>query len=495
MKKLIIAFVVFILGKNSYAQSYDNDALRYSQSDLGTTARAIGAGGAFSAVGADMSSVSSNPAGLGLYRSNEISLSASYRFGTATTDFQQATTKGNYSKFNMPHGGAVFAINKTKSKHRLSGGRHQFINIGFTFQRLANYNNTVKFAGDNYDNTIGYSIVDDINSNTNPINYNYFSPLVVLAYNTYLVDPDSAGQYFSYVNAPVRQAGTITTKGGMDEVSLSIAGNVEDKFFWGLSLGIPIVNYTRTFSYTENSLVNDTFNDFVSLKYNDSYTVNGAGVNGKFGFIVKPISWFRFGASVKSPSILMLNDVENASFETNYKTMSYIDNTDTVSLSSKYNFRTPLRATAGVCFLLGKYGFVSADYEYSDYRTRFIFSNYPATSTYYTNLIKAKYAYTHNVRVGAELAWNVLRLRAGFSWLSSPYKAGIVAKEYNNTSFSYTGGIGYKGKVFFADLAYVYQTGSSYFAPYYASSNEPAAKTKFITHIIQATLGVRFGKK
>ena len=48
------------------------DAYRYSQTELNGTARYLGMGGAFGALGGDISSMSSNPAGLGIYRSSEI---------------------------------------------------------------------------------------------------------------------------------------------------------------------------------------------------------------------------------------------------------------------------------------------------------------------------------------------------------------------------------------------------------------------------------------
>ncbi len=489
--------MIGLFANTLFAQTYDADALRYNQEDLGTTARAVGAGGAFSTVGADLSNITNNPAGIGLYRSTEISLSFSPRFGKSTTEYLGQSSSSSFSKFNMPNAGIAIAVDQAKKKkNKFSSNSHRFINVAIGYNRVANFNQSSSFSGKNYDNSFVYAIANDINSNTDPINYNYFSPQVVLAYQTYLVDPDTAtGAYFSYVNAPVKQTGTITTKGGMDEVNIAVAGNVKDNFYWGVTLGVPWLSYTRQYTYSEEPLVVDTFNYFRKYTLNNSYTINGYGINAKLGFIYKPVSWLRLGASVKTPSLLTLDDVQHASMESSIFNTTFSANTDTVNLVSRYSFTTPWRGLFGACFILPKVGFLSVDYELSDYRTKINFKDYPATTTSVNELIKQKYTLSHQVKAGAEFAIKSFRLRGGFAWQSTPFAANIIEKKYNSTTFSYTGGLGYRGKWFFADLAYVYQTTSSYLAPYYFASNEPGAKTKYATHIIQATVGVKFGKK
>ena len=68
---LISSALLLITGSYLSAQTHDN-ALRFSTETLDGTARYQAMGGAFGAVGADYSSLRQNPAGLGLFRSNEI---------------------------------------------------------------------------------------------------------------------------------------------------------------------------------------------------------------------------------------------------------------------------------------------------------------------------------------------------------------------------------------------------------------------------------------
>ena len=68
---LISSALLLITGSYLSAQTHDN-ALRFSTETLDGTARYQAMGGAFGAVGADYGSLRQNPAGLGLFRSNEI---------------------------------------------------------------------------------------------------------------------------------------------------------------------------------------------------------------------------------------------------------------------------------------------------------------------------------------------------------------------------------------------------------------------------------------
>ena len=74
MKKsfLIIVLLIGIFSLKSQAQN-DIDAFRFSQLDWSGTARFVGAGGAFGAVGAEFSALATNPASIGVYKKSEFS--------------------------------------------------------------------------------------------------------------------------------------------------------------------------------------------------------------------------------------------------------------------------------------------------------------------------------------------------------------------------------------------------------------------------------------
>ena len=75
MKKLYMSIVALSLfGMPTMAQeTYENTKL--VDNDLNGTARYVGMGGAMEALGADISTMSSNPAGIGLFRKSKIDMS------------------------------------------------------------------------------------------------------------------------------------------------------------------------------------------------------------------------------------------------------------------------------------------------------------------------------------------------------------------------------------------------------------------------------------
>ena len=92
MKKIVLAALALAAVLPATAQDTYESA-RLLGSDLNGTARYVGMGGAMEALGADISTISTNPAGLGLFRHSTASLS----FGLQS---QQDAQKFDVKKFN-----------------------------------------------------------------------------------------------------------------------------------------------------------------------------------------------------------------------------------------------------------------------------------------------------------------------------------------------------------------------------------------------------------
>ena len=79
MKKIFVSIFVLATAMPVVAQeTYEN--AKIATEDLNGTARYVGMGGAMDALGADISTIGSNPAGIGLFRKSNIS--ASFGFNT-----------------------------------------------------------------------------------------------------------------------------------------------------------------------------------------------------------------------------------------------------------------------------------------------------------------------------------------------------------------------------------------------------------------------------
>ena len=101
MKKIIfIAISCTFLLSATFAQD-ETDALRYSQFFLGGTARSVAMGGAFGALGGDFTSLSLNPAGIGVYRSTELSFTPILSVNNTNTNYMGNAREDESIKLNL----------------------------------------------------------------------------------------------------------------------------------------------------------------------------------------------------------------------------------------------------------------------------------------------------------------------------------------------------------------------------------------------------------
>ncbi len=492
MKRLLIILSLIPVGASLFAQAYETDAAQMMRPDLTGTARSLGAGGAFSTVGADMSSVTQNPAGIALYRSHEISFSAGAAFGNTSSTYLGQTNTSSYVKGTVNEAGLVFA--SREMSHRNYNNHLSRVVFGIGFQKMADFNTTTYFGGTNSSNSYAQSIANNLSTNPTNINQANFNIPDVNAYQTYVADfTDSTGTKLgSKIGLPVNQIGRMTTTGALNDINLTLGFNVSDKVFIGVGAGIPYLNFSRDLSISESNQKGDS-------SYNSFYHTNlsGVGVNGRLGVIVKPVAWWRIGGSVQSPTYMRLNEhdygVTNSSFGVD---SSYIASNSSIY---SFNYYNPLKAIFGTSFYLKQWGFISVDYEMDDYtHTYFSFDGDKALSDHENNLIAAKYRIASTVKAGAEFAYKALRLRAGFAWSESPFKSGVAVNGYDGSRFNYTAGIGYRGRVFFADLAYVRTQYKNYYTPYsYTDASgvqEPGVYSNTANNMIIATIGLKFGR-
>ena len=105
-------------------------------------------GGAFGALGGDLTTLSTNPGGIGVFRKSEISF-------TSMLDFAHAKTKGIDNEKNMYLlGGLGFVLSFQPMSNKWKN-----INIGFNYTNLNNFNQNI-FQG--YYETNGDSSLSNI---------------------------------------------------------------------------------------------------------------------------------------------------------------------------------------------------------------------------------------------------------------------------------------------------------------------------------------------
>lgn len=479
MKKILLAITLLLgISLSSFAQS-DIDAYLFSQSNYEGTARFMGAGGAFGAVGADFSSLNINPAGIALYKRSEISFTpmvvSIYNDNTIYNGTGSNTSNAKYAISNV---GGVFRFELTKDNWKS-------VHFGFGYNRTNDFNNIYRVEG--YSNNT--SLMNQLVSESNALGSVSPATDAWLAYQTWLIDQDPiSGIYDSpYRNKSLYQKRIIETRGGNDELNISLGGNYNDKLFIGATIGVPVLSYTEIDRYSEAS--DQAYGGIRNYQTYGKLTVKSTGINLKLGIIYQPVDFIRIGASFHTPTYFgKVND-------NYYKEMtSYYwdgENSGTYSYTNvfKYTLKTPLRAIGSVAFLIKKRAFISAEYEYTNYGMAKMSSNDYSFSEENEN-IDDKYGSCHKVRVGGEVyVTNSFLLRAGYNYKTSGFKSTV---NNNDACHTASAGIGFRTKYLFIDFAYVF---NSYNEKYWLYSpayiNESASHDRKI-HRIVATIGCKF---
>jgi hypothetical protein len=498
MKKFFV-IINILVGTSLMAQDYETDAARMMRPDLSGTARALGVGGAFSTVGADMSCMSSNPAGIAFYRSHEIALTAGGMWGNTSSQYLGQSSSDNFGKGTFSQGGLIFATKRLSDYNNLSfdkgGSKLDRFVFGFGFQKLADFNRTDYYYGTNTKSSYAQALANDLNSDlSSPVDVSHFGiPTVNAFYSNVLNVVDSLGNSAPAIGSNnITQIGHVTTQGSLTDINLTFGFNIANTVFVGFGAGIPYMSYRRYSNFTESNAAGDSA--YIST-YN--YTMSGVGVNGKLGIIVKPVQWMRFGASVQTPTYFHINESDYGNTYSQFKDSSFYSEDATLYNFAYYN---PLKATFGASFYLKQWGFISVDYEMNDYtHTHYSFAGSDKSISDQENtLIAAKYKLASTIKAGAEFSYKTLRLRAGFAWSESPFRSGVAVSGYDGARFNYTAGIGYRGKSFFADLAYVRTQYKDFYTPYAYTNGagavqEPGVYNNTAVNTIVATIGFKFG--
>ncbi len=462
------------------------DALRYSWTTQGGTARQQAIGGAMGSLGGEISTTFVNPAGLAFYRTGDFVFTPNLNLIKSKSTYLGRTEKENKTSFGLGTTGFVVG----------GGGRNGKTSaVSLAINRSADFNNNILYRGLNNQSSYSQKFLEEIRNNNikdGNVAASDYPFGTSLAFNTYWIDTiggSTNGNFQFQTRAPIAtgliQENKINTKGGVTEIALgggtSVANN---KLFIGGTFGIPILNYKKESTFTEADATNNATNKFDFASIQETLRTNGVGLNLKAGLIYKPTEYVRLGLAVHSPTYYSLTDKYTASVTANtesYKgTLNQTSNSFTNGAPSefKYYLLTPYRIIASASYVLREIedvrkqkGFITADIEYVNYKAS---SFHPdesnaddqSTKDYLKSLNKAidnAYKGAFNFRAGGELKFTTIMVRAGFAYYGNPYQ-NINGEKGNRMQLS--GGLGYRNKGMFIDLTYVHTITKDINTPY-----------------------------
>lgn len=462
------------------------DAYRLSQPDMKGTARFMGMAGAFGALGGDLSTLSQNPAGIGVYRSNELGFSLNLDCQSSTSEAQGFKHDMSQTKFLLNNIGAVLTM-------RLPSETLPNLNFGFTYNKGASFNriyggNIPKLSNSLSNYIAGISNGENLTENDlvstenydpyNPTDGGYPAPWIsILGYDSYLISPTGSGEntrWYGQWGDGTSGSGSfkVQEKGSVDEYNIAFGGNIMNVLYWGMDFDIVNLNYTMQSLWgenLENAYVPDQNNELVKESANwglgNYYNVHGSGFNYKLGLILKPIQELRIGFAFHTPTWYNLTENFVGSVDYQYGS-SESGSTSTNGGYMAYNdmsFRTPWKIIASVAGVIGNNFILSMDYEWVaynkmkfsapgsyginddwgydwDYGWDWYAPGAPSSTKASTRSfgydddmygatngdIENYYQSTNTIRLGAEYRVTpAFSLRAGYSYTTSPVKQGV----------------------------------------------------------------------
>lgn len=567
MKRTIILAAAICLGSLSLrAQTVDPAPLRFggltynrdlmmawdfsdlSRPQLFGTARATGMGGAFVSLGADMTSMSLNPAGLGMYQRSEFSLTPLVGLSRAETPGTDAWSSNSKNRFTLANIGAAINVYQNAS------GALTSITIGFGMNRVADFNTRYSYSSEaRYDAPAGprpASIADlyarqfqqngvfpDRKSESDPngalaFRNPYYWP-AVLGYKSAMVYVDPATGQWSRdaigANASILRSVDVVNTGSINEFDLAFGANINNIVYVGATLGIQSVYKRSEVVYGEDYGYFDRPDGLAygsdgalrpaQLEYTDLWqqtTVEGSGVNFKLGVIVRPVAGLRLGIAFHTPTFYSLNRTYRTGLD--YLLLSNQGGADTEGRiespdqydegSNAWEFVSPSRLMFGASYTFGKVAILSVDYE-RDWYNGIRVKNVPAGADFspadYKADFKSNFCASNVLRAGLEVRpLPIFALRAGVGYTSSMLRDESLAYEVPQTTEShyFTAGAGVNlSRSVTLDFAYQYLSEKQSQYRLFYGYDEAAGRfeydsglfdTSLKRHFVTMTFGVRF---
>ncbi|MDR1119706.1 MAG: outer membrane protein transport protein [Dysgonamonadaceae bacterium] len=420
MKRNILSIAAFFVVSFSFAQG-EMDALRYARNDLTGTARAMSMGGAFGALGGDITGIAINPGGIGVYRSSEI---------VTTMNFENISTKttltDNRFKFNFDNVGYVGFF---PSGSDGVVGYH----FGFTYNRLKNYNRKYTTQGQampvslsDYVATKSRGLDSDLLLHSGAADpFNDMPWLSVLSYNAGIIK-NKVNDRFNYesilpIGETVDNALSVSEKGSIGSYDFTLGMNIANIVSLGATLSFTNIDYRMSAYYSEKFANGGDF-------FLDNWLqTDGNGCGVKVGTVIRPIDALRIGIAYHSPTWYSLYDHFNAKMD--YSEKNWIKSADDNTLD--YSFQTPYKWVFSVAGIIGTRAIVSVDYELTDYSsTKFhtINGGYDPNFKVQNSYMEEDLRPTSSLRTGLEIRpISQLSIRLGYAFAQAPMKKRVLA--------------------------------------------------------------------
>jgi len=431
------------------------DVLKYSTENLQGTARFQSMGGAFGALGGDLSALNINPAGSAVFNNTLITISGTYYGTDNDANYFGTRSNTNVDNINMNQIGGVFVFKSTNAD-----SDWKKFSLGFNYDLVNNFENSYFASGrsnqgvDSYflnfaeGTPLGNILLQDGELIENGYldigaNAGFSDQQAFLGYYGGVIDPsdddpdtDEYVRNASYTN--VDQQFRRNSIGNNSKFTANIATEYKEKLYLGASLNFHSVFNERLDQLTETGY--DPNSEIQRITFDNLLTTRGNGFSYSLGAIAKLNEFVRLGASYQSPTWYRLNDDFSQRINSNLadEDINFID-FGIINLFERYTIKTPSRLTGSMAVIFGKNGLLSLDYSYQDFSNAELRPQDDPNFRSVNSRIANELGAVSTIRLGGEYRIAQFSLRAGYRYEQSPYANADTIGDLNGIS----GGIGY----------------------------------------------------
>ena len=413
-----ISLVAFLsLGAMYYAQDASvikNTAEVYSGSNFGGTAKFNSMAGSMGALGGDLSAITVNPAGTGVFITGDVSATLAVQGNKNNSNLFGKSFESSYNNTNLGQVGGVVSFETN------SNSPWQFVNLAFNYS-TKNLEDYVQTPGNS-------SIKEAVQYDSGGTTVNDF-----LVYNGHAYD----------------RTGTASN------LNVSLGGNYENKIYLGAGLNFKTAELEQS-DFFQLQLQN--LGEYANYhKQYTPYRESSNGFSASVGIIGKINNNIRLGAAIESPTFWNLTRTYT----------EYGQNSSDAWVSDIFDetrrLTTPMKLTLSGALVASKNFAVNIDYTLGVTKPKYKVEG--SAEQQLNDYFSSDYKNTSDLRIGAEYRMAGFRLRGGYGIESNPFDASSL-KSFNSTGTSGTnsysslflgkrqtlaGGLGYDFKSFYVD--------------------------------------------
>ena len=432
-KKAFLLYLFLSINQLSISQTYE-DVLRYNSFNHEGTSRFNSMGGAFGALGGDLSAISINPASSSVFLDSEIGITLKYKNQKITNNLNNSNSNSKNDLFSYGGSGVVLVYENRKSKFSIAYNLSVLSDFSSSYNLSGNNSNGIDSYFLHYADGIPYEdllIYDDETTqsvyNYLGDNYGFADQQAFLGYQSYIIN-QSGEDYTNYISNSkydnLNQGLEINRTGDHLKHSVNFGTSFNNYIFTGININFHETVFEETKVFQESGYSNDSNVNRVLFK--EDLLALGNGLSFQIGTIIK-IKQFRFGLSYTSPTNLKIEEENTQFVETDINEKEglakYRIDPNTVNIYDEYKLTLPSKSLFSLAYIFGKKGLLSFDYEITKFKNS-KFDDNNGKDSYLNSLnysIENKLAgYSESLRFGGEYRIKNLNLRAGYFSYKGP---------------------------------------------------------------------------